>query len=119
MGGSDLLVHSTRAAEGMPNVLLEAMVAGLPIVATDIPQCREVLDDGRCGLLTPVGDAERMAGTIERARADGDLRQRLVESAAARVRARYDIRRTVERYAELLRGAVANPAYPPGSLQDI
>lgn len=52
---ADCFVLPSRV-EGMSNALLEAMAAGLPCVANDIPPNREVLDDGAAGLLVPVGD---------------------------------------------------------------
>lgn len=52
--------------EGFPNALLEALAAGLSVVATDCPTGpRELLDGGRLGALVPVGDAQAMARAIE------------------------------------------------------
>ena len=52
--------------EGLPMVLIEALVAGIAIVSTDCPfGPRELLDEGRLGRLTPVGDAESLAAAIE------------------------------------------------------
>jgi glycosyltransferase involved in cell wall biosynthesis len=54
--------------EGLPNVLIESMIAGCTPVATDCPTGpREVLDGGRFGYLVPVGDALAMAAAIEQA----------------------------------------------------
>jgi glycosyltransferase involved in cell wall biosynthesis len=61
--------------EGLPVVLLEALALGVPAVATTCPAGpEEVLEGGRCGLLVPVDDADGLAGAIERALTDGDLR---------------------------------------------
>lgn len=60
---ADALVQPTPA-EGMSNTVLEAMAAGLPIVASDIPSNREVLDGGGCGLLVPLEDPEALAGAL-------------------------------------------------------
>ena len=51
--------------EGVPRGLIEAAAMELPIVTTDAPGCREVVDDGVNGLLVPVGDAEALAQAIE------------------------------------------------------
>jgi len=61
LGQSDLFVLSTTPNEGRPGVILEALAAGLPIVASDVAPLREVLEDGRWGALVPAGDAEALA----------------------------------------------------------
>ena len=48
----------TSAYEGQPMVLLESLTLGLPIISTDIPACRYVLQDGAYGLLTKTNDVE-------------------------------------------------------------
>jgi glycosyltransferase involved in cell wall biosynthesis len=65
MRSADLFVHSSRW-EGFGIVLLEALHAGCPIVATDCPGgVREVLDNGRFGVLVPVGDPASLADAME------------------------------------------------------
>ena len=75
-------------------------------MATDIPSCREVLDNGRCGLLVPLGDAEAMAHAIGRVLDDEALRRRLVDAASERVRSHYHVKRMAADYAALLRGSL-------------
>jgi glycosyltransferase involved in cell wall biosynthesis len=58
-------------------VLLEAMAAGRPIVSTGIPGYREVVTDGKEGLLVPPKDAQSLAGALVRLLADGELRGRM------------------------------------------
>jgi glycosyltransferase involved in cell wall biosynthesis len=101
MGASDVVVHSTNS-EGFGNVVAEAMAAGVPAVATDIPACREVLDGGRCGLLVPRGDPLALAEAIRRIIDDKASRLQLVEAASERVRSHYHIKRVAADYAELL-----------------
>jgi glycosyltransferase involved in cell wall biosynthesis len=57
---ADLFLFPSRT-EGLPNALLEAMAAGLPIVATDVPGCRDLIQDGRTGLLVRAESAEDIA----------------------------------------------------------
>ncbi len=69
--------------EGMPNALMEAMAAGVPVVSTDCPigGPRELVADGESGLLVPVGDAGALADAMLRLLADGNLRARMGERA--------------------------------------
>ena len=55
LASSDIFALSTTEDEGFGIVLIEAMAAGLPIIATDVPACREVLDQGDAGILIPPG----------------------------------------------------------------
>ena len=66
LGQSDLFVFSTTAQEGWGVAVLEALAAGLPVVASDVPALREALADGRWGRLVSAGDP----GALARALAD-------------------------------------------------
>ncbi|CCG03759.1 glycosyltransferase [Blastococcus saxobsidens] len=81
----DVLVLPS-AYEEMGSVLVEAMAAGLPVVASDVGGIPEVVRDGETGLLVPPGDVDALAGALDRLVADGRLRSRL--AAGARIRAR-------------------------------
>lgn len=56
----------SSAREGQPNVILEAMACGLPVCATQVGGIPHLLDNGDCGLLSPAGDAEALAGNLLR-----------------------------------------------------
>ncbi len=71
--------------EGFPRSAMEAAAMGLPVVATDIRGCRQVVVDGETGALVPCGDAGRLTSAIRRLVADPHLRLR--QGIAARVRA--------------------------------
>jgi len=60
----DAMVLPSLFGEGMPMVVLEAMAAGVPVVASAVEGTPEVLDEGRCGLLVPPGDAEGLANAL-------------------------------------------------------
>jgi len=64
-------------SEGMPKVLIEAAACGVPLVATDIPGCRDIARHEENGLLVPVKDAARLADAIERLLRDRELRERM------------------------------------------
>jgi glycosyltransferase involved in cell wall biosynthesis len=69
--------------EEMGSVLVEAMAAGLPVVASDVGGIPEVVRDGETGLLVPPGDAVALATALDRLMADPDLRARLATGARA------------------------------------
>lgn len=87
--------------EGLSNALLEAMAAGLPCIANDIPPNREVLDDGRAGVLVPVADVAAMAGAMAALADHGGAPW--AEAARRRVRACYAIDAIAARYVVLYR----------------
>jgi glycosyltransferase involved in cell wall biosynthesis len=93
--------------EGFPRSAMEAAASGLPIVATDIRGCREVVDHDRTGLLVPARDPTALEAAIDRLAGDAATRRRLGQAASARARAEFDqcrvIARTLEVYAELKR----------------
>jgi glycosyltransferase involved in cell wall biosynthesis len=89
---TDVLVHSS-AFEGLPLSLLEAMRAGRPVVASDLPVIREVVDDA--GIL--VRDAPEAADAVRRLRADETLRTELAARAHDRARRLFTRRAMVER----------------------
>ncbi len=61
--------------EGLPKSLLEAAACGLPIVATDVPGCREIVQDGVNGILVPVKDSVALAAALMRLIVDENLRR--------------------------------------------
>ncbi|HEY7545873.1 MAG TPA: glycosyltransferase family 4 protein [Blastocatellia bacterium] len=73
-------------SEGSPNVLLEAMAAGVPVVATRVGGVPEIVTDEENALLVAARDEQAMAGAIARLFADGELSQRLAAAARERVR---------------------------------
>ena len=92
--------------EGFPRAAMEAAASGLPIVATDIRGCRQVVDHGRTGLLVPVRDAAALAEAIATIATDAGLRDTMARRARDRAVAEFDqttqIRITLETYARLL-----------------
>jgi len=102
IGCLDIFVYATTANEGFGIVLAEAMAAGVPIVATDIGPCSEVLDGGRAGILVPPKDATSLAQGIERLWADKNLRVALAGRAKRLAEERYSIQAAMRSFEKLL-----------------
>lgn len=79
--------------EGMPLVLLEAMAAGVPVVATRVVGTTEVVQDGVTGLLVPPADPGALAVALEKVLEDPTLRASLAQAGAAAYRSRFTARR--------------------------
>lgn len=99
-GAFDLVVQSSRS-EGLPNALLEAAAAGLPIVATDAGGTGEIVIDGRTGLMVPTEDPIALAAALHRAVNDPALRERLGAAARLHVATTFDMDRFVAEFAAL------------------
>lgn len=88
--------------------LLEAMAAGLPVVATGVGGSPEVVVDGVTGLLVPPGDAAALADALTRLAQDPDLRHEMGAAGKQRVEAQFSLSSTVAAlnnlYEELLSG---------------
>ena len=98
----DLLVLPSRG-EGLSLALLEAMAAGVVPVASDLASgMREVIDPGISGLLARPEHPEEFAAAIARLDRDRDLLERMSRAAAARIRARHDLRACAGAFYELL-----------------
>jgi glycosyltransferase involved in cell wall biosynthesis len=105
LGGLDLLALPSAWGEGFPNVIGEAMLAGVPCVATGVGDSAALIGD--TGVVVPPRDAAMLAAALVRLGAlPTAQRAALGERARERVRARHDIRDVVDRYAALYRDAV-------------
>jgi len=101
------LYAAASLKEGLPLALLEAMAAGLAVVATDVPGHRDVVRDGETGLLVPVGDDAALADALGALLADPDRRRRLGRAGRARVLREFAVAPMVEKTAEIYRAAAA------------
>ena len=67
MARMDVIVVASRALEALPTVLIEGALLGRPLVTTEVGGVREIIDDGRTGLVVPPGDVQALAAAIGRA----------------------------------------------------
>lgn len=104
---SDLFVLASHR-EGMPRAAIEAAATGLPIVATRVRGCRQVVDHEKTGVLVPVRDHLALAAAIERLATDSDLRRSMGTAARNKATLEFDqqtvIDITLETYLRVLAG---------------
>ena len=85
--------------EGIPVSLMEAMSAGVPVVASDISGIPELVEPGHSGLLVPAGDEFALARAIRRLHDDSELGARLAAAARVTIEREFDVRRNAVRLA--------------------
>ena len=113
---TDLLVLPSFA-EGVPVVLMEAMAAGKPVVATRVAGVGELVEDGRTGLLVPPGDTDALAAAIVQALSDPDWQRTAGRLGRDKVAAEFDAATEAARLAILLisyRSGGTRPGKRPG-----
>jgi glycosyltransferase involved in cell wall biosynthesis len=98
---ASLLVLSSRT-EALPNVILEAMAAGLPVVATRVGGVPELVFHGRTGWLVNPGDAPALAAALSRVLADPDARQTLGRAGRERALKDFSLETMARQYESLL-----------------
>lgn len=98
--GFDAFVLPSES-EGIPRCLMEAMAARVPVVASDIPGCRFLVDHRRTGLLFETSNAEALANSLSSLVSDAQGTRRLVEAAYEHVITHYSARRMASEYTLL------------------
>jgi len=104
--GSRVCVLATHY-EGMPLALLEGMAAGCAVVGSRVPGVRELIAEGRTGLLAAAGDAAALACALQCALRDDASAQRMADAARSEALARYSRARMVHDYENLFRVLLA------------
>lgn len=109
----DIKVLSTLF-EGTPNVVLEAMASGLPVVASDVSDNRRIIQDGISGFIVPPRDPAALADRLKQLIDDVDLRARLGASARQRAEREYSVSTLARRTAAVYLSVLLNKS-PAGS----
>jgi glycosyltransferase involved in cell wall biosynthesis len=101
LGSADLLALSSDT-EGLPLVIMEAMALGVPCVVTDVGGNREIVIEGKTGMVVPPGSPERLAQAMEFLLTHEGERARMSGEAQRLVRERFDAEQAWRQYRELL-----------------
>lgn len=110
---ADVLVFpSAPDGEGMPGVLIEAGLCGLPVVATRVAGASTVVEDGETGLLVGVDDLEAMVRAVAALIEDPSTRRAMGEAARLRCAERFALRVVAARWDEVLRAAATRGPRP-------
>jgi glycosyltransferase involved in cell wall biosynthesis len=105
---SDLFVLGCEVAangdrDGIPNVMLESMAMGVPVVATRVSAIPELIQDGKTGLLVPPGRPDKMAQAMVRMLTDTALRQSVIEEGRNRVIEKFNNKTLINDLAAIYR----------------
>jgi glycosyltransferase involved in cell wall biosynthesis len=106
LAAADIFVLPSRS-EAFPNAVLEAMAASLPVVASGVGGIRELIEDGRTGLLVAAGDSGALAERLLRLMTEPGLAARLGDAARIAAQTRYSFDRMVAAFDALYTAQLA------------
>jgi L-malate glycosyltransferase len=92
----DVFCLPSNDQEGMPNVLMEASAAGLPIVATDVGAVPDIVENGKTGLLVPADDVMELANALEILLRNPEQCRRLGQAGREKMLTQYSVKQMVE-----------------------
>lgn len=105
LSAMDVFVFPSTGNEGVPQAVLQAMAAGLPVVASSLPSIAEVVREGETGLLFPPGDGPALVEKVLHLAGDADLRRKMGEAGRIHVRERFSESGMLDRLEEVYRRA--------------
>jgi len=104
----DVVALTTRWPDPLPRVVMEAMAAGLPVVAYDGGGVPEMIAAGETGVLLPTGDVDALAAAMLELAGDPELRRRLGDAGCRRAERLFSVDRHVDRMERVLLSAAAS-----------
>jgi glycogen(starch) synthase len=110
--GADALVVPSKSSEGCPNVVLEAMALGTPVIVSDLEALREAVGDGEAGAVFARGSARGLQAEIVALTADPSRRQRYMRAARARLEAKHRLETVLDEYERIYESLVVRPRRP-------
>jgi glycosyltransferase involved in cell wall biosynthesis len=99
---------STSLREGLSNSLMEALAAGLPVVATNVGDNKYLVEEGKNGFLTQLGDVKPIVDGLERLLDDENLRQEMGLYGFEKLKAGFSTRSFLNHYLGLLKDQTQN-----------
>ncbi|MEI6712918.1 MAG: glycosyltransferase family 4 protein [Verrucomicrobiota bacterium] len=108
----DVCVHASTSPDPCPNVILEAMAAGVPVIGSAGGGVPELLDGGRCGELYPMGDSKELAVALERLLLDRKRRNEYATLARERASSIFRAERVAKEVEEVWHSVVQDRTWP-------
>lgn len=109
---ADLLVMPSIVkpddVDGLPTVIIEALAAGLPVIATQVAAIPELILHNKTGLLTPPNNPVLLYSAIQQLLSDNELGMRLGNAGRGKVQREYDIKKSVGQLNDLIRDGIAS-----------
>ena len=106
--GFDLFALPSRS-EGIPRCLMESMTAEVPVVASDIPGCRNLIEHEKTGLLFELDNVEALASAIKQLESDESEKAQLIDEAKQLINNKYSASRMAEEYQGLFLDLLDSP----------
>jgi len=116
---ADVVVLPSYYREGVPRTLLESMACGKPLITTDVPGCREAVEDGVNGFLVPAKDSDSLANAMLRFVENGNLRKRMGEASRERALTLFADHIVIEKTLDIYKKAGLKISAPQSPMKQV